>query len=328
MKKISLLFTTLLLLTSCSKSYKVNIEFSDTLEKDAKVYLTDYMSGDTLAIATANGKTCTLEGSLDKPFACNISWDGCNYPLFNIIVDEGETNVNLTESIKVSGPLNETRDACESERLNKIYNGDADYNSVYLDYYRKNKDNIIGQWAFASYLGSKHPDDAQINKLLKEAPDEYSQLKIIDKMKYLNHQAELTSEDKQYLDFEITNSKGETHKLSDYVGEDHFTIVYFFWPAVAEKNSKDLLPLNLSQESEHIQVVGISLYADEEQTKEAIARAEIKFPVLMSKQPTSQPAELYGLYRYSNYYVIIGGNGKILWRDYKLDEIMQKVLNK
>lgn len=332
MKKFFFIFSALLLLSSCGKSYKVNIEFSKFEAKDKKAYLTDFNSGDTLATATIVDRKCTLEGSFEKPFVGYLTWDEFAYPTYVVIVDEGETSVSIGEKYTVSGPLNEKRAECDQERLMKIYASDENYNDVYMKFYQENKDNILGQWAFASYLDAENLDNDQIDRLLKDAPTEYAQLKIIDKLKSLNKQAELTAPGKDYVDIEMTDSNGKTQKLSDYVGEDHFTIVYFFWPSITQKDTKELLPLNLlhvksKENNGDFQVIGIPAYSTEEQTKQAIANAEIKFPVLISKEPVTR-GELYGLYRNSNYFVAIGGNGKIVWRDYTLDEIVQKMLGK
>lgn len=332
MKKLVFLFSALLLLASCSKSFKVNVEIEKWNEqlKGKQAYLIDYDSGDTVAIATIAEKHFTIEGELEKPFVGILLWDPLLYPMLKFVVDEGETNVVIGDNLKASGQLNEKMSDCESQRVLKYSNGDKDYDDVYLKCYQENKENILGQWAFCEYVDSKGLNDAEINKLLKDAPAGYAQLKLLEKLKYIAHQAELTSEDKDYIDFEVTHPGVRTQRLSDYVGTDHFTIVWFFWPAMVSKDSKELMILNAMHEKSNgdFVVVGVPVFSNEELTKTVMTKLGIKFPVFISDDSQTEVLELYGLHNVSSYFVTVGGNGKILWRDYNLDEIIQGALTK
>lgn len=326
MKKLAFLFTALLLLASCSKSFKVNVEFES--EHNGKAYLVDYDTEDTVAVATFEGNKCTLEGTFDKPFLASLRDDGLySVPGFFLVVDEGETNVKIDNesNFEASGPLNEKlwKD-CYANAIYKLINT-QDYElyyNEYLKFYQENKDNLAGQWAFCEYIGHKGLPEAEIDALLKEAPAEYAQLKYIERQKYIARQKELTKVGKKFVDFEITNKDGKTQKLSDYIGKnDRKTILFFFSPNIINQaDPKTIQLLNEIQQMAESKssggsaVVGVPVWETPEETARVIESAGIKFPVLIGKQVLYKPLELYGLNRTNEYFIFIDEEGIIQGR--------------
>lgn len=333
MKKLVFLFSALLLLASCSKSFKVNVEYDSDYK--GQVYLINYDTNDTIAVATLEGNKCTFEGTFDKPFLARFSDDGLHsYPMCYLVVDEGETTINIDKEgyFKASGPLNKKLwDDCYGNAIGTLISTQdyEQYYKEYLKYYEENKDNLAGQWAFCQYLGHKGLSEAEIDALLKEAPAEYAQLKYIERQKNIARQKELTKVGKKYVDFEITDKDGKTQKLSDYIGkEGRKTLLFFFWPSnIAQDPTKGLLnelqQITDSRSSGGISVVGVPVYDNPEVTARVIEETGIKFPVIIGKQALYKPLELYGLYQSAIYMVLIDENGDITDRGSKFSAIMR-----
>ena len=79
MKKLSFLFTALLLLASCGKGYKVTVIFPDDSNNGETAFLTNYDSGDTLATATITDSICTFEGDAGEGFFARLLVGGNRY---------------------------------------------------------------------------------------------------------------------------------------------------------------------------------------------------------------------------------------------------------
>lgn len=83
----------LMLLASCgSKDYKVIVTFPDDANNGETVFLTNYDTGDTIATATVENKTCTLEGSTEKGFFARLYAAGNPY---GFVVEPGEVKLIL-----------------------------------------------------------------------------------------------------------------------------------------------------------------------------------------------------------------------------------------
>lgn len=335
MKKLAFLFTALLLLTSCGKSFKVTVEFES--EKNGSVYLVDYDTEDTVAVANIEGNKCTLEGTFDKPFLASLRDDGLySVPGFYLVVDEGETNVKIDNesNFEASGPMNDKLwDECYVNAVYKLIST-QDYElyyNEYLKFYQENKDNLAGQWAFCQYIGLKGLSEADIDALLKDAPAEYAQLKIIERFKKLARQKDLTAVGKKFVDFEITNKDGKTQKLSDYIGKNgRKTILFFFCPNnIIQTDPKTIQLLNefqLSAESKSsggTAVVGVPVWETPEETARVIESEGIKFPVLIGKQALYKPLELYGLNNCIEYLILIDEEGIIQGRGSRFLDLIE-----
>lgn len=334
MKKIVFLFSALLLLASCSKSFKVNVEYDSDYK--GQVYLINYDTNDTIAVATLEGNKCTFEGTFDKPFLASLRDDALHtYPMFYLIVNEGETNVKIDKesNFEASGPLNKVLwEDCYANAIYKLMSSQdyEQYYKEYLNFYEQNKDNLAGQWAFCQYLGLKDFSEAEIDALLKEAPAEYAQLKYIERQKYIARQKELTKVGKKYVDFEITDKDGKTQKLSDYIGkEGRKTLLFFFWPSnIVQTDPNTIQLLNElqriaeSKESGGTMVVGVSVFDNPEAAASAIEGADIKFPVIIGKQALYKPLELYGLNQSAIHLILIDENGNITGRGSKFLDLV------
>ena len=317
MKKISILFTALLLLASCSKGYKVIVTFPDDSANGETAFLTNYDTGDTIATATIENNTCTFEGAADKGFFARMYAGGNPY---GFIVEPGEVKLNIAEGSALS-PLNDKM-AAWSKEAQKIADdttlteaeSDARYAEELLKFYQDNKDNAIGPWAFCNYLMYKDFSEADIDALLKEAPKGYAQLKRVEKAKNAARQLTVTAEGQKFTDFEVMAEDGSKQKLSDYVGKGKIVVVDFWasWCPPCRAEIPKLQALK-AKHGDKFDVLGVAVWDNPEDTRKAIEELNITWPVIVGTHKLTEPTDLYGI-KGIPHIIIFGPDGTIYSR--------------
>ena len=328
MKKLSILFTALLLLASCSKGYKVTVTFPDESTNGETAFLTNYDTGDTIATATVENNVCTFEGTADKSFFARLYAGGNPY---GFIVEPGEVQLNIAEGTAIS-PLNQKMESWSKE-MQKIADdttlteaeNDARYAEGLMKFYQENKDNAIGPWAFCNYLMYKDMSEKDIEALLKEAPAEYAQLKRVEKAKNAARQLAVTAEGQKFTDFEVIAEDGSKQKLSDHVGKGKVTLVDFWasWcpPCRAEIPKLQVLK---SKYGDKFNVLGVAVWDNPDDTRKAIDELKITWPVIVGTQKLTEPTDLYGI-KGIPHIIIFGADGTILSRGLTGDDLAARL---
>jgi thiol-disulfide isomerase/thioredoxin len=317
MKKLSFLFTALLLLASCSNGYKLEVIFPDDSHNGETVFLTNYDTGDTVATATVENKMCTVEGTLDDSFFARLYVGGNPY---SVIIEPGQVKLDIAAGTAIS-PLNERMGAWSKE-IQKIADdttltdeeGEALYNQQLLKLYQDNRENAIGPFAFCNYLMNNSLSEEEIDKLLKDAPVEYAQLKRVEKAKKAAKQLTLTAEGKKFTDFEVLAEDGAKQKLSDYVGKGKVTLVDFWasWCPPCRAEIPKLQALK-SKYGDKFDVVGIAVWDNPDDSRKAIEELAITWPVIIGTSKLTEPTDLYGINSIPHI-IIFGPDGTILSR--------------
>ena len=328
MKKISILFTALLLLASCSKGYKVTVTFPDDSNNGETVFLTNYDTGDTIATATVENNTCTFEGNTDKGFFARLYAGGNPY---GFIVEPGDVKLDIAAGTAISS-LNEKMEAWSKEMqtiaddttLTDAEN-EARYADGLLKFYQENKDNAIGPWAFCNYLMYKDFTEADIDALLKDAPVEYAQLKRVEKAKNAARQLTVTAEGQKFTDFEVKAEDGAAQKLSDFVGKGKITVVDFgaSWCPPCRAEIPKLQALK-AKYGDKFDVLGVAVWDNPDDTRKAISELEITWPVIVGTQKLTEPTDLYGI-KGIPHVIVFGPDGTILSRGLTGDDLANKL---
>ena len=328
MKKISILFTALLLLASCSKGYKVTVTFPDDSNNGETVFLTNYDTGDTIATATVENNTCTFEGNTDKGFFARLYAGGNPY---GFIVEPGDVKLDIAAGTAIS-PLNEKMEAWSKEMqtiaddttLTDAEN-EARYADGLLKFYQENKDNAIGPWAFCNYLMYKDFTEADIDALLKDAPVEYAQLKRVEKAKNAARQLTVTAVGQKFTDFEVKAEDGAAQKLSDFVGKGKVTVVDFWasWCPPCRAEIPKLQALK-AKYGDKFDVLGVAVWDNPDDTRKAISELEITWPVIVGTQKLTEPTDLYGI-KGIPHVIVFGPDGTILSRGLTGDDLANKL---
>ena len=328
MRKIAFLFTTLLLLSSCSKGYKVTVTFPDNSNNGETAFLTNYDTGDTIATATVENNVCTFEGTTDKGFFARLYAGGNPY---GFIVEPGEVKLDIAAGTAIS-PLNDKM-ANWSKEMQKIADdttlteaeNDARYAEGLLKFYQENKDNAIGPWAFCNYLMYKDISEADIDALLKDAPAEYAQLKRVEKAKNAARQLTVTAEGQKFTDFEVMAEDGTKQKLSDYVGKGKVTLVDFWasWCPPCRAEIPKLQALK-AKYGDKFDVLGVAVWDNPDDTRKAMTDLNITWPVIIGTGKLTEPTDLYGI-KGIPHIIIFGPDGTILSRGLTGDDLANKL---
>ena len=328
MKKISLLFTLLVLLASCSKGYKVTVTFPDESANGETAFLTNYDTGDTLLSATVENQMCTFEGNAGKGFFARLLVGGNRY---GFIVEPGDVKLDIVQG-NASSPLNDKM-AAWSKEMNEMADdstlteaeSDARYAEGLKKFYEENKDNAIGPWAFCNYLMYKDFTEAEIDDMLKAAPAEYAQLKRVEKAKQAAHQLTLTAEGQKFTDFEVPAADGAIQKLSDHVGKGKVTVVDFWasWCPPCRAEIPKLQALK-AKYGDKFDVVGIAVWDNPDDTRKAMEELNITWPVIIGNHNLTEPTDLYGI-KGIPHIIIFGPDGTILSRGLTGDDLANKL---
>ena len=328
MKKLSILFTVLLLLASCSKGYKVTVTFPDDSNNGETAFLTNYDTGDTIATATIENNVATFEGEAGNGFFARLYAGGNPY---GFIVEPGEVQLNIAEGKAVS-PLNdkmgqwsmEMQKIADDTTLSEAEN-DARYAEGLMKLYQENKDNAIGPWAFCNYLMYKDLSEADIDNLLKKAPAEYAQLKRVEKAKNAARQLAVTAEGQRFTDFEVAAEDGAKQRLSDYVGKGEVTLVDFWasWCPPCRAEIPKLQTLK-AKYGDKLDVLGVAVWDMPDDSRKAMTELEITWPVIIGTQKLTEPTDLYGI-KGIPHIIIFGPDGTILSRGLTGDALAAKL---
>ena len=328
MKKLSILFTALLLLASCSKGYKVTVTFPDDSNNGETAFLTNYDTGDTIATATIENNVATFEGEAGKGFFARLYAGGNPY---GFIVEPGEVQLNIAEGKAVS-PLNdkmgewskEMQKLADDTTLSEKEN-DARYAEGLMKLYQENKDNAIGPWAFCNYLMYKDFSETEIDGMLKEAPTGYAQLKRVEKAKNAARQLTVTAEGKKFTDFEVIADDGAKQRLSDYVGKGKVTLVDFWasWCPPCRAEIPKLQTLK-AKYGDKLDVLGVAVWDNPDDSRKAMTELEITWPVIIGTRKLTEPTDLYGI-KGIPHIIIFGPDGTILSRGLTGDDLAAKL---
>lgn len=328
MRKIAFIFTALLLLASCSKGYKVTVTFPDESANGETAFLTNYDTGDTLLSATVENQMCTFEGNADEGFFARLLVGGNRY---GFIVEPGEVKLDIAGGTAIS-PLNDKMSAWSKE-MEQIANdttvseaeSDARYAEGLLKLYEENKENAIGKWAFCNYLMYKDFSEAEIDKMVKQAPEGYNLLKRVEKAKQAAHQLTVTAEGQKFTDFEVPASDGTVQKLSEHVGKGKVTVVDFWasWCPPCRAEIPKLQALK-AKYGDKFDVLGVAVWDNPDDTRKAMQELNITWPVIIGTQQLNEPTDLYGI-KGIPHIIVFGPDGTIMARGLTGDDLANKL---
>ena len=317
-----------MLLSSCSKGYKVTVTLPDGSNNGETVFLTNYDTGDTIATAMVENNMCTLEGDADGGFFARLYVGGNPY---GFIVEPGEVTLNIAEGNAVS-PLNdkiaawskEMQAIADDSTLSEAEN-DARYAEGLMKLYQDNKDNAIGPWAFCNYLMYKDLSEADIDALLKAAPARYAELKRVAKAKNAARQLTITAEGQKFTDFEVMAEDGAKQKLSDYVGKGKVVVVDFWasWCPPCRAEIPKLQALK-AKYGDRFDVLDVAVWDNPDDTHKAIEELNITWPVIIGTHKLTEPTDLYGI-KSIPHVIIFGPDGTIVSRNLLGDDLANKL---
>lgn len=310
MKKIILFLSVIVvMLSSCdSSSYKIEGNFNDTAYDGQYVYLqtiNDVMKGEPAILDSAKieGGKFTLKGKNEKPIVgfvslgkmvdlkhaepdkpsvatlilepgtINLSFDKALVTLsgtskneqFNKLHALMNQGVEMQKSIGETGALSEDVQA----RFNDLYKNMQ--NETYL-LAKDNMNNAVGEFLLMTSTNLFNKE--QLTELLAVADTSITNKPEIKRLKeFIDAQVEKEAKviGKPYTDVELSDVKGKSVKLSDYVGKGYVLVDFWAsWCRPCVEEIPNLKKAYSTYKDKGFEILGVSIDEDESDWKTAL----------------------------------------------------------
>lgn len=316
MKKTAFrIFGCLLALTAVSctrKSASLDYSLDDKFEGKT-VDLIAYSDSAVLASQVVEGGKVHFDLPLDSirgPLFAQLTVDGRIRAFY--IVEEGKAT--LTESMSVaSGTPSNDRFGRLMAHMDSIEDtNDMDlYGREVEKLYNENKDNELATYFGVEWL--KYADPARVDSMLAKAPASVRDSRRAAQYIRFARLRAATSAGQPYVDFAGETANGKPQQFSALVKPGRWTVVDFWasWCPYCIKEIPELKKLYADWNSKGLDIVGVAVRDKPEDTKTAIMKHGIEWPVLYNAE--RRPYDIYG-FSGIPHLMLIGPDGKIVSR--------------
>ncbi len=367
MKKYLTLAASALLLAACDgqPGYKINGTVANNLNGNY-IYMYEYGTNNTpVDSALVQNGTFSFKGSAQAPalrtlaFAENVvqyakAAPGENAPFTStFVLENGDLNATLKETSSfVSGtPENDALKALQ-ERINTMR---ADLEKLKTDL--KSEDPEIANAAEKKYdeietnvadtvkayilnnadkqTAAKllydfryYLDEASQNEIINKASETFKAVPNIDQLIQHLEVLKTVAVGKKFVDFEMADPKGESHKLSEFVGDGKHVVLIDFWASwcpPCRRDMPNLVEAYKKYKSKGFEIVGISLDSKAEAWAKGVKDLNITWTQLSDlKGWKNSGAQLYGVNSIPHT-VLVNKDGTIIAKGLHGEEIASKL---
>lgn len=304
------------ILASCSGTPSLEVVMPAKYDGQS-IEIINYLDSTILATAVLDGNSLTMLPDTKEPVFTAIMVDGKTKAFY---ITEGGTSL-LTDSVSVptGTPLNDkfSRLIEELDSVEKL-----DDMNLYLNFvekqYNDNKENPIGDYFGLELLRFSEPQ--KIDSLTNILP---ARLKDSPKAKKFIEAGQLraeTSPGKPYKDFQGENASGQPLALSSFVNGKDYVLVDFWasWCPYCVNEMPEIAELYKEWNGKGLQIVGVAVRDLPEDTKAAVEKFNITWPVIYNAQ--RKPYDLYGISGIPEH-ILIDPNGTIVLRGETIPQI-------
>lgn len=308
--------------SACKKESKLTVPFSDKFEGKHAVLL-NYMDSTALDSVEIIKGVATFENLplKDNPVFVAVTVDGRirNY----YVMEPGTAEVKDSTGNVYGTPLN--------DRLSKILLqldsvDNLDDLNKYVEYvearYNENKDNVIGDYLGVEWL--KFADPTRVDSLLTLTPPEFRDSKRARYYTEVAHKRAATAPGQKYTDFYGEDRNGKRQRFSALVGEGKYTIIDFWasWCPYCIKELPALASLYDEYGKRGLEIVGVAVRDNSDDTRAMVRNKEIKWPVLYNTQRV--PYDIYG-FAGIPHHILLSPDGTIISRGENVEQLRSRL---
>lgn len=202
---------------------------------------------------------------------------------------------------------------------------EAEADKVVTAYVMANADKLVAAKVF--FDGRYAISEADQNAIVEKASEAFKAVpgisKMIDHLNVLKNSAV----GKPFIDFEMADAKGKTHKLSEYVGKGKIVLIDFWasWCPPCRRDMPNMVEVYKQYKSKGFEIVGISLDSKQEAWEKGVKDLQITWPQLSDlKGWKNDGAALYGVNSIPHT-VLVDKDGTILAKGLHAKEIGEKL---
>lgn len=288
MKKIILSFALLLAVSAQAQEPEKTQQVKYTVkgvskENGKRVYLEDKLTSKVVdSTIVAKGKF-TFKGKADKHALLAVTFDKDNWQSWRtLFFNDGKTlALNMNDSTLKGSPLNERLSYYNREVNGQAYKYYPEHRlKMIKQMFDEERETLLpaalivdGQRAFGtkgllSILEEKpayaeHPYVKQYEKTLKWMSTATIVVKSgrTEEQKAADRDAKAAFIGQQFTDFEMVDTLGNTHKISEYVGKGHWVLVDFWasWCGPCLREMPNVVAAYEKYHTKGLDIVGVSL---------------------------------------------------------------------
>lgn len=335
------IFVLFALFTSCNNSSEYTI--TGTVDKKALngkyVYMYPYGVKTNTPIDSAyiENQKFTFKGVQDIPVLRVLEFDiydvaprrpviGQNSPYNPVFVlEKGNLFADLSEMPTVTGtPENDAWTILQKE-IKKFHSNEESEIEIVSKYIKSNPGKISAGKLFCDYLYSLDEPFAfntikKANETFKSAPGIEGAIAYLDKI-------EKVTIGKHFTDFEMSDTTGVTHKLSEYVGKENVILLDFWasWCGPCIEEMPNLQKTYDRFKDKGFEIVGISFDSRNDDWKNAIEKYNLNWLHLSDlKKWDNLASKLYTI-NYIPFTILIDKEGTIIAKNLKGEVLDQKL---
>ena len=313
MKKALFIFASALLLTACSKPYRVTVDY-ENIEDNTPIVLHNYFTNEVVDSTVFTDGKALFEGEISKSYVAQANYgDGKSAIL---IIEPGEIRLSINPVFDI---IYETSGTEQNDSLINIKARDI---SLQLS----TTFQILA-------LDAQKPDFEKTRDGISAACNDT--LRMIYKeaaLENVNNGMKANRPGSRFVDFTIENGNidGTPVSLSDYVGKGKYVLVDFWasWCAPCRGGIPGIKELYKEYGGENFEVVSVAVWDKREATLKALEEEQMPWPQIIDAQDI--PANIYGFTGIPQV-ILFSPEGNIIARDLHgkaIDEAVEKALGK